>query len=39
MFERFSKNARRAIFFARKEALQSGSSQIEAVDLLFGLLQ
>jgi ATP-dependent Clp protease ATP-binding subunit ClpA len=39
MFERFSESARRAIFFARKEALQSGSSQIEAVDLLLGLLQ
>jgi ATP-dependent Clp protease ATP-binding subunit ClpC len=39
MFERFSESARRAVFFARNEALQSGSSQIEAVDLLLGLLQ
>jgi ATP-dependent Clp protease ATP-binding subunit ClpC len=39
MFERFSESARRAIFFARREALQSGSSQIEAMDLLLGILQ
>jgi ATP-dependent Clp protease ATP-binding subunit ClpC len=39
MFERFDENARRAIFFARYEAIQSGSQKIETHHLLLGLLR
>jgi hypothetical protein len=37
MFERYTENARRAIFFARAEALARASSEIETKDLLLGL--
>jgi len=39
MFERYSEKARRSVFFARYEASQSGSSQIEAEHLLLGILR
>jgi len=39
MFERYTEKARRAIFFARYEASQFGSQQIEAEHLLLGLLR
>jgi uncharacterized protein (TIGR02246 family) len=39
MFERFTAKAQRVIFFARYEASQFGSSQIESEHLLLGLLQ
>jgi uncharacterized protein (TIGR02246 family) len=39
MFERYSEKARRAIFFARYEASQFGSSYIETEHLLLGLLR
>jgi len=39
MFAGYTEKARRAVFFARQEALQSGASQIEAEDLLIGLLR
>jgi ATP-dependent Clp protease ATP-binding subunit ClpA len=38
MFKDFTEKARRAVFFARQEAIQSGASQIEVEDLLIGLL-
>ena len=38
MFERFTQSARRAIFFARKEAGDYGSSRIEVEHLLLGIL-
>ena len=38
MFERYTENARRAIFFARYEASQFGSPYIETEHLLLGLL-
>jgi|SRR5579859_757776 len=38
MFERYTQEARRAIFFARYEAQQFGSKRIEAAHLLLGLL-
>ncbi len=37
MFERYTERARRAIFFARWEALSRGSSEIETKDLALGL--
>lgn len=37
MFERYCEDARRAIFFARWEALQCGSARIETEHLLLGL--
>jgi ATP-dependent Clp protease ATP-binding subunit ClpC len=37
MFERYSENAKRAIFFARWEAQQSGSAYIEPKHILLGL--
>jgi ATP-dependent Clp protease ATP-binding subunit ClpC len=37
MFERYRQDARRAIFFSRWEALQSGSAYIEPEHLLLGL--
>lgn len=37
MFERYREDARRAIFFARWEAQQSGSPYIEPIHLLLGL--
>lgn len=37
MFERYTENAKRAIFFARWEAQQSGSAYIEAEHVLLGL--
>ena len=37
MFERYREDARRAIFFARWEAQQSGSAYIEPAHLLLGL--
>lgn len=39
MFERYTEKARRAIFFARYEASQMGSSAIEAEHLLLGLFR
>jgi ATP-dependent Clp protease ATP-binding subunit ClpC len=39
MFERYNERARRAIFFARYEASQFGSSSIESEHLLLGLIQ
>jgi uncharacterized protein (TIGR02246 family) len=39
MFERYTENARRVIFFARYEASQYGSSCIESEHLLLGLLR
>jgi ATP-dependent Clp protease ATP-binding subunit ClpC len=39
MFERYTEKARRAIFFARYEASQFGSSYIETEHLLLGLLR
>jgi len=39
VFERYTERARRAIFFARYEASQYGSSHIEAEHLLLGLLR
>jgi ATP-dependent Clp protease ATP-binding subunit ClpC len=38
MFERYTEKARRTIFFARCEASEFGSPQIEAEHLLLGLL-
>jgi ATP-dependent Clp protease ATP-binding subunit ClpC len=38
MFDGYTEKARRAVFFARQEAVLSGASQIEAEDLLIGLL-
>ena len=37
MFERYTENARRTIYFARTEALARGSSEIETKDILLGL--
>lgn len=39
MFAGYTEKARRAVFFARQEAVQSGASQIEAEDLLISLLR
>jgi len=39
MFELFTEAARRAVFFARYEASQHGSSAIEAEHLLLGVLK
>ncbi len=39
MFERYHESARRAIFFARYEASQFGSSYIETEHLLLGLIR
>jgi hypothetical protein len=39
MFERYTEKARRTIFFARYEASQYGSAQIETEHLLLGLLR
>ena len=39
MFERYTENARRVIFFARYEASQFGSPYIEAEHLLLGLMR
>src|SRR5262245_20211172 len=39
MFAGYTEKARRAVFFARQEAIQSGALQIEAEDLLIGLLR
>jgi ATP-dependent Clp protease ATP-binding subunit ClpA len=39
MFERYTEKARRAVFFARYEASQLGSRQIDAEHLLLGLLR
>lgn len=39
MFERFTEKARRAIFFARYEASQFGTPQIDTEHLLLGILQ
>lgn len=39
MFERYTEKARRAIFFARYEASEIGSPQIETEYLLLGILR
>jgi ATP-dependent Clp protease ATP-binding subunit ClpC len=39
MFERYTESARRALFFARYEASQLGSTAIEAEHLLLGLVR
>lgn len=39
MFERYTEKARRVVFFARYEASQYGSPQIESEHLLLGLLR
>jgi uncharacterized protein (TIGR02246 family) len=39
MFERYTENARRVIFFARREASQYGSPRIETEHLLLGILK
>ena len=39
MFERYTENARRAIFFARYEASDFGSPYLETEHLLLGLLR
>src|SRR5262252_3320103 len=38
MFERYTEDARRAVFFSYREALPSGSAYIEPEHLLMGLL-
>jgi ATP-dependent Clp protease ATP-binding subunit ClpC len=38
MFERYTENARRVIFFARMEAGKSGSHEIDSEHLLLGLV-
>ncbi|MBS1788833.1 MAG: ATP-dependent Clp protease ATP-binding subunit [Acidobacteria bacterium] len=39
MFERYTEKARRVVFFARYEASQFGSNQIEAEHVLLGLIR
>jgi ATP-dependent Clp protease ATP-binding subunit ClpC len=39
MFERYTEKARRAVFFARYEASQFGSPEIDTEHLLLGLLR
>jgi ATP-dependent Clp protease ATP-binding subunit ClpC len=39
MFERYTENARRVVFFARFQASQYGSPYIESEHLLLGLLR
>src|SRR5262245_9636849 len=39
MFERYTENSRRAIFFARYEASQFGAPQIEAEHILLGIIR
>ena len=39
MFERYTLQARRAVFFARQEAAEFGSSHIEPAHLLLGILR
>ncbi len=39
MFERYTEKARRVIFFARYEASQFGSPNIESEHMLMGLLR
>jgi ATP-dependent Clp protease ATP-binding subunit ClpC len=39
MFERYTEQARKAVFFARYEASQCGSTQIETEHLLLGILR
>jgi uncharacterized protein (TIGR02246 family) len=39
MFERYTKNARRVVFFARYEASEYGSAYIETEHMLLGLLR
>ncbi|HEX9199721.1 MAG TPA: Clp protease N-terminal domain-containing protein [Acidobacteriaceae bacterium] len=39
MFERYTERARRVIFFARYEASQFGSPNIESEHMLLGLLR
>src|SRR5947209_1928811 len=39
MFERFTENARRALFFARYETTRLGSMSIETEHLLLGLIR
>ena len=39
MFERYTENARRTVFFARYEASQFGSPYVETEHLLLGLLR
>jgi ATP-dependent Clp protease ATP-binding subunit ClpC len=39
MFERYTEKARRAIFYARFEASESGKLQIEPAHVLLGLLR
>jgi ATP-dependent Clp protease ATP-binding subunit ClpC len=39
MFERYTENARRVIFFGRYEASQFGSPHIESEHLLLGILR
>src|ERR1035437_1203571 len=39
MFERFTEEARRAVFFARYEASQHGTPYIETPSLLLGILR
>ncbi|HEV3141227.1 MAG TPA: Clp protease N-terminal domain-containing protein, partial [Vicinamibacterales bacterium] len=39
MFERYTEQARRVLFFARYEASQSGTVSIEVEHLLLGLIR
>ncbi|MGA7170362.1 MAG: Clp protease N-terminal domain-containing protein, partial [Candidatus Sulfotelmatobacter sp.] len=39
MFERYTEKARRVIFFARYEASQYGSPEIDTEHLLLGLIR
>ena len=39
MFERFTENARKAVFFARYEASQTGSQEIDTEHLLLGIMR
>jgi ATP-dependent Clp protease ATP-binding subunit ClpC len=39
MFERFTEKARRVVFFARYEASQYGSPEIDSEHLLLGLIR
>jgi ATP-dependent Clp protease ATP-binding subunit ClpA len=39
MFERYTEDARRAIFFARYEASQSGAREIGSIHLLLGIIR
>jgi len=39
MFERYTEDARKSVFYARNEAIAAGSSQVAPVHLLLGVIQ